>query len=240
MCKSYCRVRRIYALSAVSGSSVNIDTHIVRIEIDFHIVYFRQHCDRGSRCMDPAARLGLRHSLHSVRSALVLESGICALSLDEKDCLLDAAKSRIVELDQLCLPAITLRISRIHPQKIRTEQRRFLAACSCSDLKDNVLFIVRVFREKKHLELILLLPDQLFELGDLHLREFAHLLIALFKDLFGIGQISLRLFVFLVFLYDRLHLAHFLDVLLPHRLIVDHFRVRNLLSQFIVFFCYKI
>ena len=53
----------------------------------------------------------------------------------------------------------------------------------------------------------------------------------------GIGGIKEAVVLFLVLfvlLNNRLHLAHFLDVFLPDRLIIYDLRIRNLQGQFLI------
>jgi N-6 DNA Methylase. len=40
-------------------------------------------------------------------------------------------------------------VAGVHTQKICTKQRRFLSACTCTDLQDNVLFIVRILGRRR-------------------------------------------------------------------------------------------
>ena len=120
---------------------------------------------------------------------------------------------------------VTLCVAGIHTQKICAKQCRFLSACTCTDLQDNVLLIVRILRQQQDLQIRFLLLDGVFQFGDLHLGQFTHFLITFVQHLLGFRQIGLGFLVFLVFLYDRLHLAHLLDVFLPHRLVVYDLRV---------------
>ena len=219
------RVRRVYALTAVSGCTVHIHANIVRIQIYFHVVHFRQHSNSRCRGMDTTAGFCFRHTLYTMGAALIFQSGVCALALDQDNSFLDASKACIVDFHQLRLPVVPLCVAGVHTQKICTKQRRFLSACTCTDLQDNVLFIVRILRQKQDLQIRFLLLDGVFQFGDLHLGQFTHFLITFVQHLLGFRQIGLGFLVFLVFFYDRLHLAHFLDVFLPHRLVVYDLRI---------------
>ena len=121
------------------------------------------------------------------------------------------------------MPALC--VSDVHPEKVCTKEGCFIAACSGSDFQDNVLLVVRVLRKEQDFELFFLGLDQLIEFADLHFRHFADLFVVLCQHLLSVSQVSLCLLVLLVLLDDRLHFAHLLDVLLPHRLIGDDIRI---------------
>ena len=241
MGQSYCGVGGVYALSAVSGGAVHVDSDIVWIQVNFHVVYFRQHRYGCRRSVDTACRFRFRHTLHSVHTALIFQSGICTLALDEHNSFLDAADSGVVDVHQLGLPSVSFCIAHIHSQKILTEQSGFIAAGACSDFQNNVLFIVRVLRQQQNLQFLFVLLNLLFQLVDFHFGQITHFFIAfVLYDVLCISEPFLCFLVLFVFLYDRLHFAHFLDVLLPGRLIVDHIRIRNLQRQFLILFNNKI
>ena len=114
MGQPYRRVCRVNALTAVAGRTVNVHPDIVRVEIDLDVIHLRQHRHRRRGCMDPAAGLRFRDPLYTVRAALELQAGVSAFSLNEKDRFLDASDGRIIDFDQLGLPAISLRIPGVH------------------------------------------------------------------------------------------------------------------------------
>ena len=240
MSQSDSRIGGVYTLASIPGCSVNIDSDIVWIQIHLNIVDLRKHSHRCSRCVYPAAGFRLRYSLYSMSAALILKSRIRSLSFYEDYSFFYPSQSCIVYLHHLSLPVLSFRIPGIHPEKIRAKQRRLFTTCSGSYLQDNILFIVRIFRKQQYLELPFHRLDLFIQLGDLHLRQFTHLIIAFFEHLFCFRKIIFGFFVFLVFFYDRLHFTHLFYILLPYRLIVYYVGIRHFFRQFIVFFRYKI
>ena len=240
MRQTYRRVGRIDALSAVSGGTVHVDADIVRIDLDFYIIDFRQYGHRRGGRMDTTGAFGFRHTLYAVRTGFIFESGISALALDQHTGFLDTADTGIVGIHDLGFPSAAFRIAQIHTQKVLREQRSFFTAGAGTDFQNNILFIVRIFRQQQDLQLFLHLRYLIFIFGDLHLGELAQLLIAGIQHFLGFRDSLLCLFVFPVFVDDRLHFSHLFDVFLPELLIVDDVRVRNFQRQFFVFFQYEI
>ena len=78
------RVGRVDRLAARAGRAVDVDLEVVRVDVHVHLLGLGQHGDRGGRGVDAALRLGLRHALHAVRAALVLEDAVGALALDRE------------------------------------------------------------------------------------------------------------------------------------------------------------
>ena len=158
-------------------------------------------------------------------AALIFQSGVCALALDQDNSFLDASKACIVDFHQLRLPVVPLCVHRVHPEQDSSKKGRFFPASAGPDLNDDVFVIVGILRQKQDLQIRFLLLDGVFQFGDLHLGQFTHFLITFVQHLLGFRQIGLGFLVFLVFFYDRLHLAHLLDVFLPHRLVVYDLRI---------------
>ena len=240
MGQPHCGVRRIDALSAVSGGAVYIDANIVWIDFYFYIIHLRQYGNRCRRCVDAAGAFGFRYALHAMRAGFIFESGISPFPFDQNTGFLDTADTGIIGIHNLCLPAAALRVAQIHTQKILREQRGLFAAGTRAHLQNDIFVIVRIFWKQEDLELFLQLRKLLLVFGDLHLGEFAQLLIAGIQHFLSLRDRLLRLFVFPVFSDDRLHFAHLFDVFLPELLIVDDIRVRNFQRQFFVFFQYEI
>ena len=231
----------VYALAAVSGCSVNINLNIVRVDLNLNVVDFRKNRNSCSRSVDTAGRLSLRHSLHSVDSGLELESRVCAAAFDHNNSFLDSADSGIADLDNLCLPVAALSVSQIHSEKIVSEESCLFAACAGSDLKDNVLVIVRVLREKKNLELFLSLLHSLFEILGFLFCHLTHFLVILeVNELSGVCEIALHFTVAFISPDYRLYLGHLLHVLLPCLLVCNDSRVSDLLGEFLIFLCNKV
>ena len=73
MCKSYRRVGRVYALTAVSRRTENIDTAILRIYLYFNFLCFRHDGHGSCGGVNPSAAFSYGHALYTMNSALVFE-----------------------------------------------------------------------------------------------------------------------------------------------------------------------
>ncbi len=86
----------------------------------------------------------LRHALHAVAAALVLEAGVGALAVDLEDDLLEAALLALAGGDDLDVPVAHFGVAGVHAEEVAGEQRRFLAAGAAADFDDDVAVVVRV------------------------------------------------------------------------------------------------
>ena len=78
--------------------------------------------------MDTSAGLCLRHSLYTVNTALVLENGVCALSLYHELYFLHSSDSGLIGIDYLDLPSLSLNIVCVHAEKLRSKKSRLVTA----------------------------------------------------------------------------------------------------------------
>ena len=102
---------------------------------DLDLVGLGQHGDGRGRGVDAAARFGLRHALHAMHAALVLEAAVGALAADLEDHLAHAADARLVGRDQLASSSGAARRSggtsgRAAPRTARPPRRRSPARIS--------------------------------------------------------------------------------------------------------------
>src|SRR5687768_17457505 len=100
--------------------------------------------------MDAAARLGRGDALHTVHAALVFETAVDAAPFDGGDDLLDATGAALTARQDLELPALPLGEAAVHPEQVRREERRLVAAGAGADFQDDVLLVVRVLRDEQH------------------------------------------------------------------------------------------
>ena len=107
---------------------------------------------------------------------LVLQSRIGALAPDFKDHLLEAATFGLALRDDVYLPAARFRVAAVHLEEIGGKKCRLVASSPLTDLDDDVLLVVRIFRDQGHLQLGLqpipfrLLALELLAGVGLHLR----------------------------------------------------------------------
>ena len=104
--------------------------------------------------MDAATRLRDGDALHAVRAALVLQTTVCARTVDEKGDLLKAADLRRIAAQDLRPPALPLGIARIHTEKARRKECRFFSSDTAANLNNDVLVIVRIARQEENRQLL--------------------------------------------------------------------------------------
>ena len=176
--------------------------------------------------MDSSAGLGFRHTLYAVCAALVLHPGVRACSVDQKCCVFKAADSVFIGAGQLGFPAAALCVFDVHTADFCGKECRLVSAGTCAELYDNVLVIVRVFRQKQDFEFLLQLLYAFFRIGELFFQHFTHLFVgfllekhqALFDGLF-------LCFIVLICVCDRLEFCLLLHQLLELRRIGSDVRL---------------
>ena len=123
--------------------------------------------------------------------ALILEPGPSPLALDDALDGLDASQLRLAAAGYLQLPALTLRIHRVHPEEVGGKKHGLLAAYAAADLHHHVLPIVGVPGQQQDLQF---LPQPLhLRLGllELLLGHFLHFRVP--QQLLGGVPVRLRL-----------------------------------------------
>ena len=154
--------------------------------------------------MDTPAALCFRNALNPVNSAFIFQSGISSLTCYHEYALFESSDSVFVQRDHLCLPSSAVRIMNIHTVDLSRKKRRFITACACPDLNDNVLIIIRIFREQKDLQLLFQFFYTFSRIAQLFFRKFSHLFVRLFlKHRQTVFDVLPALLVLIVSLYDR-------------------------------------
>lgn len=112
-------VRLVDILSAVSGSAVDVDAQIIRIDPDIHILRFGQYGNRRRRGL--AFAVALRHgdALHAMHAAFIFQPAERALARDHEHGFLDAAQLGHVCLEHFGLVTVPLGIAHVHPHEHR-------------------------------------------------------------------------------------------------------------------------
>ena len=173
--------------------------------------------------MDATLRLRLRHPLHPVRSALVLEHAVRAVALD-----LERVRA-VAHGQRLYLEAAPLGVAAEHPVEVAGEQSGLFPAGSLAHLHDHVLLVVGIALDHRE-------PDLLVELAQPRFRALEQLaqlrvIAVLGEQLARAGGIVGGLAVFPRELMSGLELpvgAPNLRVALP---VPDHLGVRHLVRK---------
>ena len=141
-------------LAARTRRAEGVNAQIFHVQRKVHLFGLRHHGHGGRRSMDAALRLRLGYTLHPVDAALVLEAVVGAPAIDRKDSFLGSAELRLVEVQQLHLPAPALDVHGVHPHEVVGEQRSFLAAGTGAYLHDDAFLVVYVLRQQQNFEII--------------------------------------------------------------------------------------
>ena len=157
--QTYRRVRRVDALTAVSGCTEYIEFTVVHIDLHVEILYLRHNRNRDRRGVDSAAALRLRHTLHTMHTALIFEPRIRTLTGNHEADIFHAADADFFHVHRLHPPTLTLCIAHIHPINFRCKQRRLVAARTRTDFHDNVFLIVGVLGKQQDFQLLLQLRN---------------------------------------------------------------------------------
>ena len=176
--------------------------------------------------MDSSAGLGLRYTLYTVYTGLVFHDRISTLSVDHEGYTLHAADTDLIRLHHFYFPSSGLCIVYVHTENLGCEEGCLVSSCTCTNLHDNVLVIIRVFRKKENLQFFLQLHDSFLCLGKLFLQHLPHFLVgfalqhgnALFLCL-------LTFFILCIGRYQRLQIGLFLHELPEPVLIIYHRRL---------------
>ena len=234
MGQPHCGIGRIDALSAIAGSTHDIDADVLIRDINLDIIFhFRDHRDRTGRSMDPAPGFGHRYALDTMDAALIFQTGVSAFTGDDKAHRLHTSDADLFKAYRLYLPSAALGIMDIHSVNITGKKSSFVAAGAGADLYDHILVIIRIFGEKKDPETFLQFGEFLTRSGQFLLGQGAHILVALFlQDHLRLFGISACLFVCLIRLYKGRKIALFLHqfpkVLLIRSNIRTHQFLRNI------------
>ena len=162
------------ALAARAGGAEDVDTQIVRVDLDVDVFGLGQDEHAGGAGVQPALRLGDGDALHAVHASLVLQPAEDAragsLGPQRETDVLVAAEVAFGRVENLRRPPGPLGETQIHAQQIAGEEGRLLAALTGLDLQDRVFGVVRVARQQQLLkplgELVLALLERLGLLGE--------------------------------------------------------------------------
>ena len=202
-------------LTARAGGAEGVDAQVLHVQRKVHLFGLRHHSYRGRGGVDAALRLGLRHALHTVHTALVLEAIVGPGTVHRKDGLLHAAKLRLVEVEHFQLPALALHIHGVHAQQAVGKQGSFLPSCAAADLHNDIFAIVHILGQQQNFEIIFQLCHILTFFADFllyHLLEVRVKCARFFQQSFGLCQMILCGLPRAVGLHHR-----FCIVVLPHQ-----------------------
>ena len=114
-----------------------------------------------------------------MHAGLELQPGIGSRAADHEVRLLDAAKLRLAVVQKLHGPAARGGIEAVHPEQAVRKQGALLAAHTGPDLKDDILFVVRIMGQQQNSKLLLECGGALLCAGQLLLAQGLQLSVGL-------------------------------------------------------------
>src|SRR4029450_297324 len=109
---------RVDALATGARGAEGVDAQVLGLDLDVHVLRFRQHRHRDRGGVDAAGGLGGGHALHAVPTALEAQLGVDAVALHHGDHFLDAALSGARDGDDVHPPALPLRVALVHAEHL--------------------------------------------------------------------------------------------------------------------------
>ena len=141
-------------LTARTGGAESINAQVLHVQRKVHLLCLRHYRHGGGRGVDAALGLSLRHPLHPVHTALVLEAVIRTCAVHRDDGFLYAAKLGLVQVEHFQRPAAVLGVHGVHAQQAVGKQSSFLAAGAAAYLHDDVFAVVHVLGQQQNFEII--------------------------------------------------------------------------------------
>ena len=235
MGQTHCGVSGIDTLTAVSGCTEHVKFTVIHINLNIHFLGLRHNRYRRGGGVDSTAGLCLRHTLNTVNTALIFEFRERSLTGNHEYSFLKAADSALIDADQFRFPTVALRKTGIHAVELRGKQRSLVSASSGANLHKYILVIVGILRQQEYLNFLLQLQDTLSGIGELFLRQLAHLLIALLLQQHQtVLDILLCAAILAVCLHNGSQICMFLHQFAKLCLILHHIRVVHLRFQLLI------
>ena len=179
-------------LSARPAGPHPLDLVVLGPQVDLHV--FRLGHDRhgGGGGVDAALGLGLRHALHAVAAALVLQVAEDLAAFDPQDQLLEPAQLRGAHVQDLDLPAFALGVVLVHFIEVAGEEGGLVAPRAGADL-DNAPVAVGVLAARCKVQELVPAGFALgLQVGQLRLGQLAKLGIVAVEHLQGLGDLSVE------------------------------------------------
>ena len=171
-------VGRVDRLAAWPRRPENVDAQILVVDLDVDLLGLGQYRDGRGRGVDAARGFGFRDALDAVDAGFEFEAGEDIAPGDRGRRLLDAAESRVGQVEQLEAPALQRRIALVHPKKLSSKQGGFFAPRPGAHFEDGVALVILVARQQRR-------PDLRLQFGEA-LLDAAHFLFGE-RLQFGIG-----------------------------------------------------
>ena len=172
-----CRFGFVYVLAAGTACTIGIDTQVCRVNLYINLFSLRQYSHGNGRGVYASLRFGFRHTLYTMYAAFEFHAAVNAVTADLENDLLKAAQLSRVGIHNLNTPAAGFCITQIHTEENTGKKRSLITAGTAADFHDNVFIIVRVGRQQKNRELLLIFFNLRFELLQFLFSHFNQLFV---------------------------------------------------------------
>src|ERR1039457_1359306 len=196
------RIRGVDALPAGAGGTEGIDADVLGLDLDLNFVGFGQDRHRDGGGMHAALLLRYGHALHAVHATFVLQFGVDLGAGDQRDHVLEAADAALTGGGDYHLPALGLRVARVHAEDLGGEQHGLIAARAGADFEDDVLIVVGVLGQQQDLEIFLDLHLLRLQFRDFHFRHGLEVGVRLQQHGTRLGQAVFDLLPFAILDHD--------------------------------------
>ena len=177
MGNTYSRFGFVYVLAAGTTCTVGIYTQVCRINLYVNLFCLRQYSYGNGRGVYTSLRFGFRHTLYTMYAAFKFHTAVNAVAADLEYNFLEAAQLSRVGIHNLNAPAASFCITQIHTEENSGKKCSLITAGTAANFHDNVFIIVRVGRQQKNGELLLIFFNLRFELLQLLFCHFHQLFV---------------------------------------------------------------
>ena len=112
------RVGRVHRLAAGPARPEHVHLDVLRVDLDIDLVGFGKHGHRRRAGVDAPLALGLRHPLHAVRTALVLQPRPRRRALHDERDVAEAAVVGQLAREHLELEPVGLAVALVHAEEV--------------------------------------------------------------------------------------------------------------------------
>ena len=236
MGEANCGIGLVNVLTACARRTVSVHVNIGFA--NFHIDFFGFGENRNGcrRSMHATLRFGIGNALHTVHATFKFESAVNAIAFDENANFFVAADSSFGRILNRHLPAHTIAVTAIHPEKIARKKGGFIATGSCANFESCVAKVPWFFRNHQNLQLVFEFCNALFKRRNFFFGGFGKFGIASAESGFPFGEIARKLDIFACLLAAFFQAFILLLQFRVKFLVGDDFWRRKFRFQFFVFF----
>ena len=164
----------VHVLSAGAAGAEGVPFDFTFVDDHVKGFCFRQDCDGRGRGVDTPLRLGGRHALHSVHTALVFQHAIDSFPGHGANNFLETSGSTFARTRNLQLPAFLLAELGVHSEKVAGKESRFVAPRSAAYFQNRIASVLGVVGDEHETNFLFQFREFLFAGSQLLSRHLLH------------------------------------------------------------------